>query len=362
MISFALPRFCDQSLDRSRKERFYPGADAVDCEARYGRARAVSHRSGAWPASAASSGRTAPTRRTATASSSSSRSRTWSTHISTAGPIPAVYDFLRDDFAALDARYGGVVGTSFRTFPSFPQRYIERLADAAACEADADGVEVEPLRAPHAADALHRRRSAHPPVHEATRRAGSCAKGESPRRLSAHSTGRVARRQTAAPSSSTLRCSTRTTPVELGAWTNSSPPIAIADMRRVPASVVAKKTSRPARRSSGSTRLPARNCSRTSRGKRDAVLREHVLGEPAAVESGRIACRHSGTACRAATARRRERVAVDAGRRPPAELADAAPAEVVRRARSASAARTRVARRRHRERLRDCAGRCARRR
>src|SRR5205823_79102 len=25
MISFALPRFCDQSLDRSRKERFYPG-------------------------------------------------------------------------------------------------------------------------------------------------------------------------------------------------------------------------------------------------------------------------------------------------------------------------------------------------
>src|ERR1700740_527913 len=28
MISSALPRFCDQSLDRSRKERFYPGAPA----------------------------------------------------------------------------------------------------------------------------------------------------------------------------------------------------------------------------------------------------------------------------------------------------------------------------------------------
>src|SRR5438128_5963330 len=27
MISFALPRFCDQSLDKSRKERFYPGAE-----------------------------------------------------------------------------------------------------------------------------------------------------------------------------------------------------------------------------------------------------------------------------------------------------------------------------------------------
>src|SRR6201982_361988 len=28
LISFALPRFCDQSLGQSRKERFYPGADS----------------------------------------------------------------------------------------------------------------------------------------------------------------------------------------------------------------------------------------------------------------------------------------------------------------------------------------------
>src|SRR6185295_5595707 len=27
MLSFTLPRFCDQSIDRSRKERFYPGAE-----------------------------------------------------------------------------------------------------------------------------------------------------------------------------------------------------------------------------------------------------------------------------------------------------------------------------------------------
>src|SRR3990170_8570862 len=27
LISFSLPRFCDQSLDRSRKERFYSGVD-----------------------------------------------------------------------------------------------------------------------------------------------------------------------------------------------------------------------------------------------------------------------------------------------------------------------------------------------
>jgi hypothetical protein len=61
-------------------------------------------------------------------------------------PPPTVYDFLREDFAALDSRYGGIVGTSFRNFPSFPQRYIERLAEQLPCESDADGVKVEPLR------------------------------------------------------------------------------------------------------------------------------------------------------------------------------------------------------------------------
>ena len=54
-----------------------------------------------------------------------------------ASPSRTVYDFLRHDFASLDAGHGGVVGTSFRTFPSFPQRYIERLADQPPCDADA---------------------------------------------------------------------------------------------------------------------------------------------------------------------------------------------------------------------------------
>ena len=63
-------------------------------------------------------------------------------------PAPEIYEFLRDDFTALNARHSGVVGTSFRTFPSFPQRYIERLAEQPPCESDAVGVKVEPLRAP----------------------------------------------------------------------------------------------------------------------------------------------------------------------------------------------------------------------
>jgi hypothetical protein len=63
-------------------------------------------------------------------------------------PHPATYDFLRHDFAALELRYGGVMGTSFRSFPSFPQRYIERLAEQMKCDSDDDKVTVEPLRAP----------------------------------------------------------------------------------------------------------------------------------------------------------------------------------------------------------------------
>ena len=41
-----------------------------------------------------------------------------------------------------------MIGTSFRTFPSFPQRYIERLATQLPAEPDAAGVRIEPMRAP----------------------------------------------------------------------------------------------------------------------------------------------------------------------------------------------------------------------
>jgi hypothetical protein len=60
-------------------------------------------------------------------------------------PDPAVYDFLRTDFDALTRRHGGIVGTTFRTFPSFPQRYIARAATQRVCEADAAGVVIEPV-------------------------------------------------------------------------------------------------------------------------------------------------------------------------------------------------------------------------
>ena len=56
---------------------------------------------------------------------------------------------MSHDFATLDTRFGGVAATTFRTFPSFPQRYIERLPKQMPCEADTGGVDVEPLRVTH---------------------------------------------------------------------------------------------------------------------------------------------------------------------------------------------------------------------
>lgn len=147
MISFALPRFCDQSLDRSRKERFYPGADAwiakldtvvhelyhIDPE--LAGIRRIEKEDGTYSANCHGQQffeQVAGMVHTYLASK----------------PNPEAYDFLQQDFTQLDGRYGGIVATSFKSFPSFPQRYIERLADQFPCENDNEGVAIEPLRAP----------------------------------------------------------------------------------------------------------------------------------------------------------------------------------------------------------------------
>ena len=148
MLSFALPRFCDQSLDKSRKERFYPGGEPW-----MAKLDTVVHELYHIDPELAGIRRIEKEDGTYSANCHGHRffeqvSEMVHTYMST-GPDPAVYDFLREDFDALNARYGGIVGTSFRTFPSFPQRYIERLADQPPCQSDADGVKVEPLRVPH---------------------------------------------------------------------------------------------------------------------------------------------------------------------------------------------------------------------
>ena len=146
MISFALPRFCDQTLGRSRKERFYSGADRpwmakldtvvhelFHIDPDYSGIRRLDRGDG-----------------------------TFSTHCHSprffeqvaemvsqyldTRPDPSAYDFLRHDFETLETSFAGVVGTSFRSFPSYPQRFLEPLTLQPACEIDVAGVDVEPLR------------------------------------------------------------------------------------------------------------------------------------------------------------------------------------------------------------------------
>ena len=57
-------------------------------------------------------------------------------------PEPALYEFLRHDFDGLVSRYGSVAGTTFRNFPSFPQRYMQPVEMPAADPC----VRVEPLK------------------------------------------------------------------------------------------------------------------------------------------------------------------------------------------------------------------------
>jgi hypothetical protein len=62
-------------------------------------------------------------------------------------PDPAVYEFLRYNLAELTATHGGVVGTTFRSFPSYPQRYMEVLKPQPESTTDIN-CRVEPLKMP----------------------------------------------------------------------------------------------------------------------------------------------------------------------------------------------------------------------
>jgi hypothetical protein len=147
LISFTLPRFCDQTLGRSRKERFYPGIDSTWMA----KLDTVVHE--LFHIDPLQTGIRRIDRGDGT-HSPHCHSPQFFEQVATmvaeyldTRPDPSAYDFLRHDFDTLESRYGGVVGTSFRTFPSYPQRFIERLAHQPSCEVDVAGVEVEPLRA-----------------------------------------------------------------------------------------------------------------------------------------------------------------------------------------------------------------------
>jgi hypothetical protein len=141
LISFVLPRFCDQTLQRSRKAHLYRNAPGW-----LAKLDTVIHE--LYHIDPEESG----IRRFVRADGSDSiRSHgpQFYEHVAemvgqylSSGPDPSVYEFLQHDFTGLTERYGGVVATTFRNFPSFPQRYMERLEmPPADCS-----VRVEPLK------------------------------------------------------------------------------------------------------------------------------------------------------------------------------------------------------------------------
>jgi hypothetical protein len=149
MISFCVPRFCDQSLDRSRKGQFYRGTGSLPWLAKLD---TVVHE--LYHIDPELSGIRRIERRDGTASANCHGPDFFEqvaglvhTYLDSR-PSPEAYDFLNHDFSALEDRFGGVVSTAFRTFPSFPQRYAERLAEQLPCEADGEGVRVETVKAP----------------------------------------------------------------------------------------------------------------------------------------------------------------------------------------------------------------------
>jgi hypothetical protein len=147
LISFALPRFCEQSLRGSRKERCYHQQapawlakldtivhELYHIDPNQAGIRRVELNDG----------------RLASGSHGSQFLQTVAEMVHDyldSRPDPALYDFLRHGFADLERRHGGVVATTFRNFPSFPQRYIEILPLNAQTDLPATTV-IQPLKVP----------------------------------------------------------------------------------------------------------------------------------------------------------------------------------------------------------------------
>ncbi len=126
LISFALPRFCDQTLDRAHKRQRYGGREGW-----LAKLDTVVHElyhidpgdTGIRRLSRGDGGEAARCH--------SPEFFEQVVHLVHAyldsGPEDAVIDFLRHDFRTLCEMHGGVTATTFRQYPSYPQRYQEPL-------------------------------------------------------------------------------------------------------------------------------------------------------------------------------------------------------------------------------------------
>ena len=141
LISFVLPRFCEQRLERSWKGELYSGAppwvaklDTIVHELYHIDPGA----SGMRQCLNADGSRSPRLHGSQFYEDVAAMTRAY---LDT-NPDPAYTDFLHGDFASLEHRYGGVVATTFRNFPSFPQRY---MAPCTALPVESD-VKLEPLK------------------------------------------------------------------------------------------------------------------------------------------------------------------------------------------------------------------------
>lgn len=143
MISFCLPRFCDQTFAFARKHVLYPGAepwlaklDTIVHElyhvAPCGCGLRTILKSDGSPSAYAHDD-----------SFFREVARIVKDYLASR-PASEMVEFLRYDFDQLQERYGGVVGTAFRSYPSYPQRYNETSAEQPATPDPQ--VRVEPLK------------------------------------------------------------------------------------------------------------------------------------------------------------------------------------------------------------------------
>jgi hypothetical protein len=160
LVSFALPRFCDQILSGSRKERFYRPATF----AWIAKLDTVVHE--LYHIDPGHNGIRRLERTDGTCSSSAHTPRFFEqvarmvTEYLDSRPNAATYAFLRHDFETLTAAHGGVTGTSFSPFPSYPQRFLQRLdpqpisTDPSLTHVDVEPWRVAARRAEYTADHL----------------------------------------------------------------------------------------------------------------------------------------------------------------------------------------------------------------
>ena len=146
MVSFTLPRFTDQMLSRSRKQVYYRGQpnwvaklDTIVHE--------LYHIDPVRP------GIRRMEKADGTYSANCHGDRFFADVVEMVNqyldskPDPAISDFLHHTFTDLSGRFGGVIGTAFKGFPSYPQRYTEVLDPQPAPPAEA-GCRLEPLKVP----------------------------------------------------------------------------------------------------------------------------------------------------------------------------------------------------------------------